>query len=381
MVAGEVSGDYLGASLIAALRSLRPDLQYEGVAGPQMAAAGCVKVADSERLAVMGIVETLGRLPELLRLRRNLGKRWCANPPDLFVGIDAPDFNLALEKRLRACGVPVVHYVSPSVWAWREQRVQKIGRAVDQILTLFPFEADFYTRYGVPARFVGHPLADSIPFVSECAAARRALGIPEAGELVALLPGSRQSELHFRATDFLRAAEWLAVRRPGLRFVLPLAASHLRPELEKALARAGQGLTLAVFDGRAQEAMAAADVVLLASGTAALEALLVGRPMVVAYRLAPISYALVKPLVRVPYCSLPNHLAGRPVVPELIQGAATPEALGQAVLEYLEDPQKGRALTEEFQRIHRELRQDASRKAAEAILELLEARTRLRGRT
>ena len=376
LVAGEVSGDFLGASLLSALQDRLPGLYSEGVAGPRMTAAGCTKIADMERLAVMGIVEALGRLPELLQLRRRLAKHWCAQPPNVFIGIDAPDFTLGLEKRLRACAVPVVHYVSPSVWAWRSWRVRKIAQAADLVLTLFPFEADFYARHGVAARFVGHPLADSIPMESDRYAARRALGVAEKGEMVALLPGSRRSELQFLATDFLRAAHWLAQHRPGVRFLLPLAATHLRPVLEHALVQAGHGLALTVFEGRAQEVLAAADVVLLASGTAALETLLVGRPMVVAYRLAPITYALVKPMMRVPYYSLPNHLAGRLVVPEWIQGAVTPEALGRAVLTYLESPALGSALTETFQGIHRQLRQDASRQAAEAVQALLEARPR-----
>ncbi len=371
LVAGELSGDFLGAGILDALRDRLPGLQCEGVVGPLMRAAGCTAVGDIERLAIMGVVEALGRLPELLRLRRRLVQRWCTQPPDLFVGIDAPDFTLGLEKRLRACGIPVVHYVSPSVWAWRTWRVRTIAKAADLVLTLFPFEADFYARHGVKARFVGHPLADSIPLVSDRLAARRALGIPEVGEVVALLPGSRRSELHFLATDFLKAAHWLAKQRPDLHFVLPLAAPYLRPMLEQALDQAGRALRLSIVDGRAREVLAAADVALLASGTVALEALFVGRPMVVAYRLAPMSYALIKPLMRVPYYSLPNHLAGRLLVPELIQQAATPVALGRAVLEYLDDPAKVSALVQTFQDIHQQLRCDASRTAAESICDLL----------
>ncbi|CAK0746670.1 lipid A disaccharide synthase [Gammaproteobacteria bacterium] len=376
-VAGEVSGDLLGAGLIDALRESLPEICCEGVIGPRMAAAGCVGVADIERLAVMGLIEVLGRLPELLQLRRRLVKHWRMQPPNVFVGIDAPDFTLSLERQLRARGIPTVHYVSPSVWAWRPWRVRKIARAADLVLTLFPFEVEFYARHGVDARFVGHPLADAIPLESDRVAARRALGLPEEGEIVALLPGSRRSELNFLATDFLAAAQWLVARRPGLRFVLPLAAAHLRPQLEQALTKTGQGLVLTILDGHAREALTAADVVLLASGTAALEALLVGRPMVVAYRLTPLSYRLIKPMMRVPYYSLPNHLIGRLVVPELIQEAVTPVALGQAILDYLEDPIRGAVLVEEFRTIHRQLRQGASRKAAEAIRELLEVRCHL----
>lgn len=375
LVAGEISGDILGAGLIEALRESLPEIRCEGVIGPRMAAAGCVEVANMERLSVMGLFEVLGRLPELLWLRHQLIHRWSTQaPPDLFVGIDAPDFNLDLERRLRARGIPTVHYVSPSVWAWRSWRTKKVGQAADLVLTLFPFEANFYARYGIPARFVGHPLADTIPLASDRGAARCALRLPEAREIVALLPGSRRTELTFLATDFLVAAQWLTVRRPGLHFVLPLAAPHLRPILEQALLRAGQGLSLTILEGRAQEALTAADVTLLASGTAALEALLVGSPMVVAYRMAPLSYRLIKPLMRVPYYSLPNHLAGRCLVPEFIQDAATPEALGRAVLDYLESPVRRVALMDEFLSIHQYLRQDASRKAAAALKELLDAR-------
>ncbi|CAK0768874.1 Lipid-A-disaccharide synthase [Gammaproteobacteria bacterium] len=374
LVAGEVSGDILGAGLIDALRESLPEVHCEGVIGPRMAQAGCVGVADIERLAVMGIIEILSHLPELMRLRRRLVKRWTFSEPDLFVGIDAPDFNLDLECRLRTRGIPTVHYVSPSVWAWRPWRVRKIARAADLVLTLFPFEADFYANYGITARFVGHPLADAIPLESEHATARRALELPETGEIVALLPGSRRSEVEFLASDFFAAAQWLTARRPKLRFILPLAAPHLRPSLEQAITKTGKGLTLTVLDGHAQEALAAADVALLASGTAALEALLVGRPMVVAYRLAPLTYHLVKPMMRVPYYSLPNHLAGRFMVPELIQDSATPAALGRAVLHYLEYPEQRTALIAEFQAIHRRLRQNANHRAADALLELLATR-------
>jgi len=374
LVAGELSGDFLGTGLIQALRSLLPNFYCEGIAGPGMVASGCIAVANIDRLAVMGVVEVVTRLPELLRLRRRLAHRWVAWRPDAFIGIDAPDFNLELERRLRRAGIPTVHYVSPSVWAWRSWRVRKIAQAADLVLTLFPFEEEFYTRHGIKARFVGHPLADAIPFQSDSLAARNALGLYPPGEIIALLPGSRSSEVEYLAGDFLRAAEWISAHRPGLRFILPLAGPHLRPILNRALHKVKQKFALWIFEGRARECIAAADAVLLSSGTAALETLLIGRPMVIAYRLAPLTYQLVKPLMTVDYYSLPNHLLGRVAVPELIQDAATPLALGRAVLDCLEYPERNTALLAEFNLIHRRLRRNANHQAATAIHELLERR-------
>jgi lipid-A-disaccharide synthase len=324
-----------------------------------------------ERLSVVGLVEGLRRAPELLPARSRLIARWVADPPDVFVGVDAPDFNLGLERRLRARGVPTVHYVSPSVWAWRRYRVRKVARAVDRLLVLFPFEADFYDRHGVPARFVGHPLADRIPLEPDVGEARRELGLPEGGEWVALLPGSRVGEVSRLAGPLIGAAHWLRARRPGLGFLVPAANAETRAVFEAVLRRQGQDLPLRLFDGRGRTVMAAADVVLLASGTATLEALLLKRPMVVTYRLSALTYGLAKRLVRVPYVALPNLLAGRERVPELLQDRATPDALGAAVLRYLETPGAVAALQASFREIHRALRRGADERAAEAVLEIL----------
>lgn len=367
LVAGEASGDILGAGLMQALKACHPDVRFVGVGGPRMQAEGLDSYFPMERLAVMGLVEVLGRLPELLKRRRRLIRTLIAERPDVFVGIDAPDFNLGVELKLRRAGIRTVHYVSPSVWAWRQKRVLKIRRACDLMLTLFPFEARFYEAQQVPVCFVGHPLADAIPLQAERSAARAALGLPEQGGVVALLPGSRGGEVERLGGLFLDAAERLGALRPGVRFVLPCANAERRAQLEAMLA--GRDLPVRLLDGRSHEALAACDAVLIASGTATLEALLFKRPMVVAYRVAPLTYRILKRLVRSPYISLPNLLAGRLLVPELIQDAASPEALASTLLPLLDD---GRAQTDGFDAIHRTLRRDASARAAEAVLLLAE---------
>jgi lipid-A-disaccharide synthase len=372
IVAGEASGDLLAADLMRAIQARVPDVQFEGVAGPLMQAAGCQMLYPAEKLAVMGLVEVLGHLPELLRIRRVLRRRFLARPPDLFIGVDAPDFNLALERRLKRAGIPTVHYVSPSVWAWRQYRVRKIGRSLDLMLTLFPFEADFYRAHQVPVRFVGHPLADRIPEHCQRRAVRLALKLPERGRILALLPGSRRSEVKRLAEPFLGAAQWLRHQLPDLQFVAPLATPATREIFEDARRRVAPDLPVTILEGQSREAMCAADAVLLASGTAALECMLLKRPMVVAYRLSPITYWLAKRLLTVSYYSLPNHLAGRPLVPEIIQRDVTPENLGEALLGYLRDPTASRELMAVFSELHHQLRQDASSSAAEAVLDLVE---------
>jgi len=318
-----------------------------------------------ERLAVMGLVEVLGRLFELLGRRRQLARDLIAAKPDVFIGIDAPDFNLGLELKLRRAGIKTVHYVSPSVWAWRQKRVLKIREACDLMLTLFPFEAQFYDEHQVPVRFVGHPLADAIPLLADRAAAREALDLPQDEPVVALMPGSRGGEVARLGELFLDAAIRLRALRPGIHFLLPCATPERREQLEQMLA--GRDLPLTLLNGRSHEALAACDAVLIASGTATLEALLYKRPMVVAYRVAPLTYRILKRLVRSPYISLPNLLAQRLLVPELIQDAATPEALAQAVAPLIDG---GQVQTEGFDLIHRALRRDASVSAADAVLKL-----------
>lgn len=367
LVAGEASGDILGSGLMQAIKARHPDAQFIGVGGPRMQAEGLDSYFPMERLAVMGLVEVLGRLPELLGRRRRLIRTLIDERPDVFIGIDAPDFTLGVELKLRQVGIRTVHYVSPSVWAWRQKRVLKIRQACDLMLTLFPFEAQFYEAQQVPVCFVGHPLADTIALDAERAAARSALGLPEQGGVVALMPGSRGGEVERLGSLFLDAAERLCALRPGLRFVLPCANAERRAQVEAMLV--GRDLPVMLLDGRSHEALAACDAVLIASGTATLEALLFKRPMVVAYRVAPLTYRILKRLVRSPYISLPNLLAGRLLVPELIQDAATPEALAATLSPLLDD---GQVQTAGFDAIHRTLRRGASERAAEAVLQLAE---------
>ncbi len=365
LVAGEASGDILGAGLMQALQSQRPDIRFIGVGGPRMEALGLDSYFPQERLAVMGLVEVLGRLPELLARRKRLLASLLAARPDVFVGIDAPDFNLDLALKLRQAGIKTVHYVSPSVWAWRQKRVLKIRSACDLMLTLFPFEASFYEAHQVPVRFVGHPLADTIPLDANRAAARVALSLPADGQVVALMPGSRGGEVARLGVRFLDAADRLRALRPGIRFVVPCASAERRAQLEHMLA--GRDLPLTLVDGRSHEALAACNVVLIASGTATLEALLFKRPMVVAYCVAPLTFRILKRMVKSPYVALPNLLAQRPLVPELLQDAATPEAMAQLLSALLDN---GDDQTEGFDAIHRTLRCDASRQAADAVLQL-----------
>lgn len=375
IVAGEASGDTLAADLLLELKSRHAGFDAEGVAGPQMIAAGCRALWPLEKLSVMGLFEVLSHLPELLRLRRDVVAHFSRNRPDVFVGVDAPDFNLGLEKRLKSAGVPTIQYVSPSIWAWRQGRAASIGRGTDLVLCLFPFEPEIYARHGAKAVFIGHPLADIIPPEVNKTAARRGLGIEAAGRVVALLPGSRMSEVSRLAETFFQAAGWLHRREPEVRFLVPAATPRLRGYLESCRARY-PGLPVELIDGRSRDVMAAADAVLLASGTAALEALFLKRPMVVSYRVSAITYFLVRALrlLRLPYVSLPNVLAGRKLVPERLQGEARAEILGGDLQTLLNDPAAARAQTEVFADVHARLRQNASARAADAIEELLRSR-------
>jgi lipid-A-disaccharide synthase len=366
LVAGEASGDILGAGLMQALKTQHPQIGFIGIGGPLMEAQGLNAYFPMERLSVMGLVEVLGRLPELLARRKRLIQTLIAEKPDVFIGIDAPDFNLTLELKLRQAGIKTVHYVSPSVWAWRQKRVLKIREACDLMLTLFPFEAQFYDAHQVPVRFVGHPLADTIPVLADRASARDALDLPQDITVVALLPGSRGGEVARLGSLFLDAAVRLRTLRPGIRFVLPCSSPERRAQLEQMLV--GRDLPLTLLNGRSHEALAACDAVLIASGTATLEALLYKRPMVVAYKVAPMTYRILKRLVTSDYISLPNLLAERLLVPEMIQDAATPEALAQLLAPLLDG---GEVQTEGFDVIHRALRRDASVQAAQAVLKLV----------
>ena len=365
LVAGEASGDILGAGLMRALKAQHPAVEFIGVGGPLMQAEGLTSYFPMERLSVMGLVEVLGRLRELLARRKLLIQTLIEEKPDVFIGIDAPDFTLTIELKLRQAGIKTVHYVSPSVWAWRQKRVLKIREGCDLMLTLLPFEARFYEEKGVPVRFVGHTLADTIPLQADRAAARAELGLAD-GPLVALMPGSRGGEVGRLASVFFDAAERLQALKPGVRFVLPCASPQRRAQIETLLE--GRNLPLTLLDGQSHLALAACDAVLIASGTATLEALLYKRPMVVAYRLAPLTFWILKRMVKSPYISLPNLLAQRLLVPELLQDDATPEALAQTVLPLIDG---GEEQTRGFDDIHRTLRRDASNQAAEAVLALI----------
>lgn len=332
ILAGEASGDILGAGLLHALHGRVEQLEIVGVGGELMAAQGLRSRFPMERLSVMGLVEVLGRLPELLRRRARLAEELIADPPDVFVGIDAPDFNLGLERRLRRAGIPTVHYVSPSVWAWRRKRIFSIRKSTDLMLTLLPFETRIYEEHQIAVRFVGHPLANQIPLEPDQAAARAALGLAAEGELVALLPGSRGGEIRQLAEPFLDTARWLLQRRPELRFLLPAANDRRHGELAALIAEKYADLPLELTRGRSREVMAAADSILIASGTATLEAMLLKKPMVVAYRMAPLTYKILSRLISSRHIALPNLLADRRMVPEVLQDEVRAEVLGAAAV-------------------------------------------------
>ena len=377
LVAGEASGDNLGAGLIRALGERAPDGRWFGVAGPRMVEAGCEAWRSSEELAVMGLAEILKHLPRLLRLRRDLVERLVAARPEVFVGIDSPEFNLRVAAQLKAHGIPTVQYVSPQVWAWRQGRVKTIGRAVDLVLCVLPFESPFYDAHHVRAVFVGHPLADRIPFESPPGPARLALGLEPDAPVVAVLPGSRRAEVGKLGEPFAATIAWLHARRPHLQFVAPMANPAARAAFEHALAVHAPDVNVRLVDGRAQEAQAAADAVLVASGTATLETALVKRPMVVAYRVAPLTSWLLRDLklMKAEFFAQPNLLAGRRLVPEFFQDEVRPDVLGPALLEQLERSDRD-DLVRAFGEIHQTLRRDASARAAEAVLELRERHRR-----
>ncbi len=373
LCAGETSGDQLGAGLIDALRLRFPDADFAGIGGDGMRAAGLDAWFDASELAVMGLAEVLAHLPRLLSLRKAFRQRVLDWRPDVFIGIDAPDFNLGVERWLKQRGVRTVHYVSPSVWAWRESRAAKIGASADRVLCLFPMEPPIYARHGVDAVFVGHPLADAIPLQPDRLAARAALGEPADAPMLALLPGSRLGEIERMLPVFLDAAARLLPDVAGLRVLVPAANAQCRASIERI---AGPAPYLRVLDGDAQRAMIASDVVLLASGTAALEAMLCKRPMVVGHRISPLTYGIVKMfgLLKTEHVSLPNILARKPLVPELLQDDCTAGKLHAALLRWFFDPGAVAALQPEFTSLHQTLRRDASARAADAIAQMLQAR-------
>lgn len=371
LVAGEASGDLLGAGLISALRQAVPGVRCEGVAGTAMQAAGCESLGDADTLAVMGLIEPLRRIPQLLKLRRSLVRHWRDRPPDVFVGIDAPDFNLGLERQLKERAIPTVHYVSPSVWAWRQGRVRKIGAAADRVLCLLPFEKAFYDRHDVAAEFVGHPLADRVPKSVDARVARAALGIASE-RVVTLMPGSRLSEVSRLGPTFIEAARILQLRFPGLVFVTPLATAATHDLFASQLAAAGMQASFTLVMRQSEQAIIAGDTVLLASGTAALETALLCRSMVAAYRLAPLSYFLARSLrlVKVRHFTLPNHLTDEPLVPEFLQAAANPQALAAAIAGLLENPSRRQMIEKTFATLRDQLARNASVRAAQAVLTL-----------
>lgn len=371
MVAGEASGDLLGAHLMDALKAAHPDVEFAGIGGPRMLARGFTSQVPQERLAVRGYVEVLSRLPELLRIRRTLRDTLLAEKPDVFIGIDAPDFNLALEKWLKQAGLRTVHYVSPSVWAWRPERVVKIGDSADQVLCLFPMEKPLYDAAGVPATFVGHPLASEIPLQPDQAAMREQLGMPKQVPVFALLPGSRNSELEYMGGLYIEVARQLLARYPDAQFLVPLATRPTLAQFDQLLTRhKAWDLPIRKLFGHAQMAMIAADVVLVTSGTATLEVALTKRPMVISYKLSWLTYQLVKRKLKLPYVGLPNILAKRFVVPELLQKDATVGKLTAAVAELYDNQDSRQGIIETFTELHLSLKADSATLAAEAILKV-----------
>jgi lipid-A-disaccharide synthase len=372
IVAGEASGDLLGSHLMLALKAQRPDIEFVGIGGPKMQSAGMTVLFPMEKLAVRGYVEVLRHYFEIVGIRRKLRAHFLSNKPDLFIGIDAPDFNLGLELALKQVGIPTVHYVSPSIWAWRGERIHKIKQAVSKVLALFPHEPAIYQEAGVPVEYVGHPLADMLPDVPKRDEMRETMRIPPQAKVFALLPGSRQSEVAQLAHVYIETARLILQTIPDARFLMPLISRETRAIVEQALYDCNaQELPITLLFGHAQDAMVAADAVLVASGTATLEAALLKRPMVIAYRMPKLTWKLMKRKGYQPYYGLPNILCGKFVVPELMQDDATPENLAQALLNVLNDKNMIAQLEATFLSLHRTLRQGTAQKAAAAILPYL----------
>lgn len=378
IVAGEASGDLLGSHLIRVLKKHRPDLEFVGIAGPKMIGEGAEALFPMERLSVRGYVEVLRHLPGLLKIRKQLLQHFLKNPPDLFIGIDAPDFNFGLERKLKRKGIPTVHYVSPSIWAWRKGRMGKIRRAVSHMLALFPFEPVLYEQAGVPVSYVGHPLADMLPMEPDREAARENLKLKSGKLVIAMLPGSRQSEVQQLADLFVKTAKLIAQEQPDVQFLVPLITRETRMIFEQAIFNNQsmqdgelEQIPIQILFGHAHLAMEAADAVIVASGTATLEAALIKRPMVITYRMPRISWQILKRMNYLPYVGLPNILAGRFIVPELLQHDATPEKLAEATLKLVSDRALMADISAEFTRIHQSLRQNTDEKAAQAILAYL----------
>ena len=374
MVAAEASGDLLAAHLIAALKERRPQLRFSGIGGPKMIAQGFESHVPMDRLGVRGYAEVLGHYPEIMRIRRRIAARMLAERPAVFIGVDSSDFNLDLERKLKDAGIPAIQYVSPSIWAWRGWRMRRIARSVSHLLALFPFEPALYEKAGLRVTYVGHPLADLIPMAPDKARARVELRVPAGKRLVALLPGSRRSELHYMADLFVKTARRLLQDLPDAHFVCPTASRATRDMFEAAVCRhEAQDLPLTLLFGHSHEALAAADIALVASGTATLESALFKTPMVIAYRQSPVTWALMRRMLYLPYIGLPNILAGEYLVPEFVQDQATPGALANALLDLLHDAGAQRRQIEKFRTIHAVLQQNTAQKAADAVLAVLDA--------
>lgn len=371
IVAGEASGDLLGSHLIRALKQKRPDIQFVGIAGPKMMSEGALSLFPIERLSVRGYLEVIKHLWGLLKLRRQLLNHFLDNRLDLFIGIDAPDFNFWLERKLKNKGIKTIHYVSPSIWAWRKNRIKKIKDAVTEILALFPFEPALYQNEGIPVTYVGHPLADILPLVPDVAGAREILKLEASALVIAMLPGSRQSEVQQHADLFVQTAKRIYAERPDAKFLVPLITRETRQIFELVIFNEPDRLPIELLFGHAHDAMEAADVVIVASGTATLEAALLKKPMVITYRMPNLSWQLLKRMRLQPYVGLPNVLAGKFVVPELLQDDATPDKLADAALKLVSDKDNLLEIEKEFTHIHHSLRQNTAEKAAAAVLAYL----------
>jgi lipid-A-disaccharide synthase len=369
MVAGEPSGDYLGAGLLRTLKSIVPRLEVEGIAGPKMIEEGAKSLFPMDEISVIGVDGLLKNLPRLLKIRHELYQQFISNPPDVFVGIDLPDFNLHLEEKLRARGILTIHYVSPTVWAWRGWRINRIKRAVDHMLVLFPFEEAYYRKHGVGVTFVGHPVADELPD-DNIIGLRTALGLPIETEIVALLPGSRINEVTRLGDDFLEAAQILHDLRPGIEFSVPYVSKEIRAIFNRQKSKISNDVTFHEFEGQSVHVMAAADAILVASGTAALEATMLRKPMVVAYRVSGFSYVLAKLLMRTPYISMPNNLVGAFLVPEVLQQDVTGLRLSNELISILDDPERSAYMIKNLDIVYKQLKNNANKIAAERILNL-----------